>query len=130
MCGGRCQRLQKPQVGYTIRAFITLNARCRFESRHTAVVPDVEWIRGFTSGTRHSFPFIVTLTLYRSTNQQQLVTPTNYISLLNLVDSLVSTFCFDSNMNETKLSEEKRIIIQQNLSNTCFFCNLIRVYKP
>lgn len=38
-----------------------------FESRHTAVVPDVEWIRGLTSGTRHSFHFIVTLNLYRTT---------------------------------------------------------------
>lgn len=91
-----------------------------FESRHTAVVPDVEWIRGFASGTRHSFPFIVTLNLYHTTNQQQLVTPTSYILLLNLVDSLVSTFCFDSNMNETKLCEEKQIVLQQKLFNTCF----------
>lgn len=73
--------------------------------------------------------FIVKLNLYRTTNQQQLVTPTNYILLLNLVDSLVSTFCFDSNMNETKLCEEKQIVIQLKLFNTCiiYFFNLIRV---
>lgn len=37
-----------------------------FENRNTAVASDVEWIRGFTSGTRHSFAFIVTLNLYRT----------------------------------------------------------------